>query len=170
MAKCKIILLIVVVFLFKTSWAQEHEEAKHRVALVLGHSYVSLDNNEILSIPTFGLDYEYWLNNHWGIGVFSDIELITNELTPTVDDVRVEREYPIVLTFDVVWNPIEHIEFVVGPGFVFEERKTENIIRLGIEYDLTLGHHWDVAPNVFYDQKLNDGYAVSIGIGIGKSF
>lgn len=168
--KSKILVLVLVVFSLKMGWSQEHEEAKHRVALVLGHSYVSLDNNEVLSIPTFGFDYEYWINNHWGVGIFSDIELITNELTPTVDGVMVEREYPVVLTLDVVWNPIEHIEFVVGPGFVFEESETEKIIRLGIEYDLTLGHHWDVAPNLFYDQKLDGGYALSIGIGIGKSF
>lgn len=162
--------ILMIVFSFQEVVSQEHEEAKHRVAVVLGHSYVSLDNNEILSIPTFGLDYEYWLSNHWGVGVFSDVELITNEVSPTVDGSVVEREYPVVLTLDVLWNPIEHVEFVVGPGVVIEKGEIEKILRLGVEYDLALGHHWDVAPNVFYDQKIEGGYALSIGIGIGKSF
>lgn len=164
--------LTVFIFLLvcKLSFGQEHEEERHRIALVLGHSYVSLENKEILSIPTFGFDYEYWLNNHWGLGVFSDIELITNAVSPTVDGLVVEREYPLVVTLDVLWNPHKHLEFVIGPGMVIEKRKVKKLIRFGVEYDLTLGHHWDVAPNFFYDQKFDGSYAISIGIGIGKSF
>lgn len=162
--------VLSVLFLNTICLAQEHAEAKHRVAVVLGHSYVSLENNEILSIPSFGLDYEYWLSNHWGVGIFTDVELIANATNPTIDGVMVEREYPVVVTLDVLWNPRKHLEFVVGPGFVTEKNKIKSLVRFGVEYDLTLGHHWDVAPNLFYDQKLDGGYAVSMGIGIGKSF
>jgi len=166
----KTIIIFSLLLVSKLGFTQEHEEAKHRIAFVLGHSYVSLENDEILSIPTFGLDYEYWFSNHWGIGIFSDIELITNEVSPSVEGNIVERETPLVLTLDVVWNPIEHVEFVLGPGVVFEKGRTNKIVRVGVEYDLTLGHHWDVAPNLFYDQIFDGGYAISIGIGIGKSF
>lgn len=151
-------------------FSQNHKESNHRVAFVLGHSYISLDNNEVLAIPTFGLDYEYWLGEHFGLGVFSDIELITNEVSPSIDGESIEREYPLVFTFDVLWNPVEHWEFVLGPGFVAEKGELVSLVRLGIEYDLELGHHWDVAPNFFYDKMFDGNHAVSIGIGIGKRF
>lgn len=164
--------IVVLSFLFLSTitFSQEHKETNHRVAFVLGHSYVSLENNEVLSIPTFGLDYEYWISDRFGLGIFSDVELITKEVSPSVEGISIEREYPLVLTFDLLWNPIEHWELVVGPGFVAERGEIESLIRLGVEYDLALGHHWDVAPNLFYDQKFDGNYAVSIGIGIGKSF
>ena len=170
MIRSFIVFFFAFILTSQTMFSQEHEEAKHRVAFVLGHTYVSLENKEILSIPSFGLDYEYWLNNHWGLGLFGDVELISNEVSPTVNGSVVERHSPVVLTLDVVWNPQEHVEFVLGPGVVFEKGEVEKLVRLGLEYDLTLGHHWDVAPNIFYDQKLEGGYAISIGIGIGKSF
>lgn len=168
--KFRLLFVLGLLFLSQKSFSQHHEEAKHRVAFVLGHSYISLDNNEILSIPTFGLDYEYWFNNHWGIGMFSDVELITKKISPTVHGESLEREYPVVFTFDALWNPCPHWEYVIGPGFVVEKGEIESIVRFGVEYDLNLGHHWDVAPNLFYDQKIGGGYAISIGIGIGKSF
>ncbi len=175
---------IIVCILLLTSglgFSQEHQEAshkdttnqrhkKHRVAFILAHSYISLENNEILSIPTFGLDYEYWLSKRWGIGIFSDVELITKEVSPTVDGMITEREYPIVVTLDVLWNPIEHWELVLGPGFISEKGEIRSLVRVGLEYDLKLSHHWDVAPNIFYDRKFDGNYAVSIGIGIAKSF
>lgn len=146
------------------------KDKKHRIAFVLAHSYISLENNQILAIPTFGLDYEYWLCKQWGIGVFTDIELITKEVSPSVDGMSIEREYPLVFTLDVLWNPIKHWELVLGPGFVLEQGETKSLIRLGVEYDLALANHWDVAPNLFYDQKFDGNYAISIGIGIAKSF
>jgi hypothetical protein len=159
-----------------TGKEQEHqepqniEEPRHRVAFILGHSYISLDNNEILAIPSFGLDYEYWLSKHWGVGVFSDVELITKELSPSVDGESIEREYPVVVTLDVLWSPIKHWEFVLGPGIISEKGEVESLVRFGVEHDLALGHHWDVALNVFYDQLFNGNHAVSIGIGIAKRF
>lgn len=149
---------------------QTEAEPRHRVAVILGHSYISLDNNEILAIPSFGLDYEYWINRHWGVGVFSDVELITKELSPSVDGESIEREYPIVVTLDVLWSPIKHWEFVLGPGIISEKGEVESLVRFGVEHDLALGHHWDVALNVFYDQLFNGNHAVSIGVGIAKRF
>lgn len=166
----KIIVFISFLFVSSLGFSQHHEEAKHRVAFVLGHSYISLDNKEVLSIPTFGLDYEYWFNNHWGLGIFSDVELITKEISPTVHGKSIEREYPVVFTLDALWNPCPRWEYVIGPGFVAEKGEIDPLIRFGVEYDLNFGHHWDVAPNLFYDQKMDGGYAISIGIGIGKSF
>ncbi|WP_203256275.1 hypothetical protein [Hyunsoonleella ulvae] len=179
--KRKLITVFTVLLIGGLGISQEHEatshkedtnqrDKKHRIAFVLAHSYISLENNEILSIPTFGLDYEYWLSKRWGVGVFSDIELISKEVSPAVDGMNIERECPLVVTLDVLWNPVEHWEFVVGPGLISERGDVQSLVRMGVEYDLELSHHWDVAPNLFYDQKFDGNYAISIGIGIAKSF
>ncbi|WP_426431078.1 hypothetical protein ACPX19_01665 [Winogradskyella sp. HB-48] len=176
MTRTLVALLLILCFL-SFSYAQEHnisefenKEPRHRAAFILGHSFISLDNKEILAIPTFGLDYEYWISDKWGIGIFSDLELISKEVSPTVNDVNIEREYPLVVTLDVLWSPIKHWEFVIGPGFISEKGETEPLVRIGAERDLELGHHWDVPITLFYDKKFDGNYAISIGIGIAKRF
>ncbi|MDB4297454.1 hypothetical protein N9901_01730 [Flavobacteriaceae bacterium] len=163
-------ILTVLLLMVNITSAQHHEDAKNRISIVLSHSYLMLDNNEILSIPAFGLDYEYWVCNNWGIGLFTDVELITNKVSPNVNGTNLEREFPLVVTLDALWNPVEHWEFVLGPGLEFEKEKTHKLIRIGFEYDLDLGHHWDIAPSMFYDHKLTGDSAISIGIGVGKRF
>ena len=147
-----------------------NKNPRHRTAFILGHSFISSENKEILSVPTFGLDYEYWISEKWGIGFFSDLELISKEVSPTVNDVNIEREYPLVATLDVLWSPIKHWEFVLGPGFISEKGEIEPLVRIGLERDLELGHHWDVPITLFYDKKFDGNYAISIGIGIAKRF
>lgn len=168
--KYKFIIVLSFIGIQFVGVSQNHEGAKHRAAFVLGHSYISLENNQVLAIPTFGLDYEYWLGDHFGLGVFSDVELITKEVSPDVDGENIEREFPMVFTFDLLWSPVEHWEFVLGPGFVTEKGDLTSLVRLGVEYDLELGHHWDVAPNFFYDKMFDGNHTISIGIGVGKRF
>lgn len=156
-------------FLYQNACAQEHVKYKNRVSLVVGHSYLILEDKEVLAIPSFGLDYEYWISEKWGFGVFSDIELITNRIISS-NDLLFERHYPIVLTFDAIWNPIEHFEFVVGPGIEFEKEEVSKLIRFGVEFDLPLKNHWDVAPTIIFDKKIEGDVILSFGIGIGKRF
>ncbi len=65
--KNKISLIALLFFTIGYVSAQETKEIrdkKHRVSVVLGHSYLNLGfelgNKDVLSIPSFGLDYEYW--------------------------------------------------------------------------------------------------------------
>ncbi len=169
--------LILTLFATTFNFAQEnntHEldnhKPRHRVAFILGHSFISIDNQNTLSIPTFGLDYEYWLDDNWGVGVFSDVELITKEVSSSLYDIDVEREYPLVVTLDALWSPIEHWELVFGPGIISEQGDIEPLVRIGVEHDLALHNHWDVPINLFYDKKFDGNYAISIGLGIAKRF
>lgn len=152
----------------------EEEFKRHRVSFVLGHSYLNLGfekgNKDVLSIPSFGLDYEYWIKPNFGIGLFTDAELISSKTGDELHNGTIEREYPLVVTVDALWSPVEHLEFVLGPGVVFENGKVKDLIRIGLEYDLDLSHHWDVAPSIFYDHATDGISNVSIGIGIGKRF
>ncbi|NIJ43761.1 hypothetical protein FHR24_000200 [Wenyingzhuangia heitensis] len=175
--KNKFILIALLLLGTVSLVAQETEEVrekKHRISVVLGHSYLNLGfeegNKDVLSIPSFGLDYEYWFKEKWGIGVFSDIELVSSKVSEELHGGVIDRRYPVVITLDALWNPIEHLEFVLGPGVIFEDGEVKDLVRIGVEYDLALGHHWDVAPSFFYDHATDGISNISIGIGVGKSF
>lgn len=167
--------LFAILFLMVTSFGfsqtNEEEHHKYRITTLLSHSYIVFENvNQVLAVPTIGVDFEYWLSKKWGVGFFSDVEIITNELEPLIDGVRVSREFPVVLTLDALWEPIDKWEFVFGAGVELIENEAIKIVRGGVEYDLDIGNNWDIAPTFFYDYKPNGDDAVSIGIGIGKRF
>ncbi|ANW97116.1 hypothetical protein AXE80_12840 [Wenyingzhuangia fucanilytica] len=154
--------------------SEDEEFKKNRISLVLGHSYLNLGfelgNKDVLSIPSFGFDYEYWFKPKFGVGIFADIELISHKDAEQLHGGIIDREFPLVLTVDALWSPIKHLEFVFGPGVIFENGKVKDLIRVGLEYDLDLSHHWDVAPSLFYDHAADGISNISIGIGIGKRF
>jgi hypothetical protein len=63
--------------------AQEHQEEnhahyhKHRVMVVLGHAHVysginKEGNTSWLVLPSWGVDYDYRLNNAWSVGLHTD--------------------------------------------------------------------------------------------------
>lgn len=67
--------------------AQEHskegkkEEFKHHnVALVIGHTHIpkaiqSSSSTGGVIVPSWGLNYHYWLNKTWAIGLHTDMEI-----------------------------------------------------------------------------------------------
>ena len=173
--KIRIFFMMLLLLGIQQVWSQKNEEfKKHRIGMVLGHSYLNLGfelgNKDVLSIPSFGLDYEYWFKPILGFGIFTDIELISSKDAEQLHGGVIDREYPVVITLDALWSPFEHIEFVIGPGVIFENGEVKDLIRIGLEYDLSLSNHWDVAPSLFYDHATDGISNISIGIGIGKRF
>ncbi|HET9432966.1 MAG TPA: hypothetical protein VFO37_04375, partial [Chitinophagaceae bacterium] len=57
---------------------EEAVKGTHRLSLVLGHSHVSegiQDNGKKgwKVIPSTGFDYDYWISEHWALGLQNDI-------------------------------------------------------------------------------------------------
>ncbi|HEV8272601.1 MAG TPA: hypothetical protein VGQ04_14920, partial [Chitinophagaceae bacterium] len=83
--KKKFRILAFTIFLISTVTAQEPEKKEevaqkgtHRFTLVLGHSHLSegiQDNGKKgwKAVPSTGIDYDYWLGNHWALGVQTDV-------------------------------------------------------------------------------------------------
>ena len=51
-----------------------HEFKHHRIAIIIGHGHVfgaeNVDNGKnIVTIPTWGFDYQYWINPKFGLGL-----------------------------------------------------------------------------------------------------
>jgi len=154
-----------------------HQEAEasesfrhHRLALLLAHTHVSTRNRkEGLLIPTYGLDYEYWFNKRWALGLHTDLELQTF-IVQTEHEEELERDYPLVVTLDLLWRPWKGLVFELGPGYEFEKNEDLFLIRMGVSYEIELPHHWDLAPTFFYDSRFESFDTYTLGLVIGRRF
>jgi hypothetical protein len=149
-----------------------HDSGHMRVSAVIYHTYIGTRTSEgkdMLIVPSLGLDVEYWFSEKWGIGSHNDLELISFEVERG-ESLTLEREAPLLLTVDALWKPWKGLVLLAGPGVEFEREENLFVVRGGLEYELELGSHWDVAPTVFYDSRKDAYDTFSVGIGIGKRF
>lgn len=168
--------LIIICFLtsfIAISQENEHEEFKHfRISPVISHTFIPVDTSEgdkTVIVPTIGLDLEYWFNEKWGIGFHNDLELETFEIEKE-HEIFIEKEMPLVLTLDALYKFKENWVLVVGAGTELEKNENLFVMRVGLEYEVEFGKHWDVSPTVIYDLRSNNSSTWGIGIGIGKRF
>lgn len=167
--------LASLLFLSLPAFSQHSAEENHhfphyRIAAVIGHTYIpTAAGNDRFFIPSWGLDLEYWFNDNWAIGLHNDIEL-HSFLIETDHEEFLERDYPLVFTLDAIYKPWKGLVFQFGPGYELEKNEDFFLFRLGVEYEIEFGHHWDIAPMIFYDSRLEANDTWSIALGIGKRF
>ena len=154
--------------------SEAHEFKHHRVALIIGHGHVFgaeevNSDKKIATMPTWGLDYQYWINRKFGLGLKSDIEIMDYVVT-LEDHTETERNNPLIVSTVFLYNPAKGWNLFTGPGIEFEESHNFFVIRAGVGYEFELPGHWDFAPEIVFDLK--DGHigAFTWGIGVGKRF
>ncbi len=173
-----ILLAFVLSFLTATSHAQHHPAVSHeadhepfphfRVAVLIGHTSIpSGEKPERMFIPSWGVDIEYWFNEKWGLGNHNDIE-VESFVVASEHENLIEREYPIVTTLELLYNPWKGLILQAGPGFEHEKDRDYSVIRYGIEYEFSLPGHWDIFPTFCYDTRLKAYDTWTIGMGVGK--
>lgn len=149
-----------------------HEETykNFRLAVLIGHTSVpSRENPDHLFIPSWGFDVEYWFSRKLGLGIHNDIEL-QSFLVEGNHEMTLEREYPLVLTLDLLYKPVGDLVLLAGPGYELEKMEDYKLIRFGVEYEFEFGNHWDISPTLFYDTRMNAYDTWSIALGVGKRF
>lgn len=154
----------------------EHGEdfKKHRLALVFGNTHIPAGTAEqgrqgTLIAASWGLDYEFWFNRKWAIGLHSDIELLSYFIEND-NHQGLEREYPFVSTLVVVYNPWKTLSLYAGPGVELETHENFYVTRVGFEYGIELPGHWEFSPGMSYDNKEGDFDAWTFGMAISKRF
>lgn len=170
--------------LFTCSWAfaQEHDShtsnahefKHHRLAVIIGHGHVigaeDVENsNSIVTIPTWGFDYQYWINSKFGLGLKSDIEIM-NYKVETQGGNTLERNNPLIVSTVFLYHPSGGWNLMAGPGIEFEESHNLFVLRAGVGYEFELPGHWDFAPEFVFDLKDSSIGAFTWGIGVGKRF
>ena len=151
----------------------EHEPVKHfRISASLGHTWLPKDTRvgkDVAVLPSFGLDIEYWFNHKWGIGLHNDLELLNFQVREA-GDIIIDRDYPVLVTLDVMFRAYKGLTVYFGPGMEFEVNEDFVVTRFGIEYEIDIDHGWDVHPVIFYDARHEAYNTLSVGIGFGKRF
>jgi hypothetical protein len=79
------------------------EPARHEVAVLLAHTHVAQGVNADgqltwLALPSWGLNYNYWLSPHWAVGLHTDLInetfRVEENLLPGADAPTVQRTRP----------------------------------------------------------------------------
>lgn len=158
----------------ETHGGNDEKRFRHRVALVLGHTHIpkgvsGSGNQTNLIVPSWGFNYEFWLNEKWAIGSHNDMEISTYSIE-TDDGLLVERTRPMILSLVGIYKPTHHIGFVLGFGKEFEPHANYYVIRAGIELEFEISNNWDLSPGLVYDMKESIYDSWTIGVAVGKRF
>ena len=153
---------------------EEHEFKHHRIAIMIGHTHVPKGiegggDTGGLIVPSWGLNYEYWFNENWAIGLHNDMEITTYAIE-RVRDTVLERERPFILALVGLYKFDTGFEILTGMGLELEKNENFVVFRLGVEYEIEIGKHWDIAPGFVYDIKEDVYNSFTIGLSVGKKF
>jgi hypothetical protein len=152
----------------------QHEFKHWRIAGGIGISLLPAGNHEsepvsVLAIPTIGLDFQYWFSPKFGLGLKNEFEIVTYVLKDE-NSSELEREYPLISVLVGMYKLHNGPAFYIGGGIEYEKSKNFFIVKAGVEYELEIGNHWDVTPEVYYFNKDFDFGGVGLTITFGKRF
>ena len=145
----------------------------HELGLAIGHAQVfeGRDDNgkkKTLSLPSWGIDYNYFFHPKWGIGLHTDIIVESFEVEGENNVSVIERSHPVAPALMGVYKPTHHWSFLLGIGIELAKEENFTLTRAGIEYGGELPKRWEVFGSLSYDFKWNAYDTWVIGIGIAK--
>ncbi|HPJ54136.1 MAG TPA: hypothetical protein PLF80_14485 [Flavobacteriales bacterium] len=160
--------------------AQEHEaqeageEGRHELSVLIAHGHVGQGLNaeggrRWLVLPAWGLNYNYWLNERWALGLHTDL-INENFVVEEFDEEVLERERPIAPALMATYRPHEHWSFLLGAGMEFAPGDDLTLIRGGAEYTVHLGGTWETCASLAYDLRLDAYDSWTLGIGLARRF
>jgi hypothetical protein len=152
---------------------KDSRKGMHQLTLVISHSLIAPgEHSERIAVPSWAIDYNYWVSSHWAIGLHNDIilesyEVINSGIEP---ESLIERTNPVSSVASVVFKPKEHSSFILGMGAEFEKEENLILTRIGYEYSWEIGHKWDLGAGITYDIKWNTYDTWIIGLGVSRFF
>lgn len=152
--------------------SEHHEFKSWRIAGGIGISLLPAGNHDsdpvsVLAIPTLGLDFQYWFNPKFGLALKNEFEIVTYVLQDE-NSSELEREYPLISVLVGMYKIHNGPSFYLGGGIEYEKHKNFFIVKAGAEYELEIGNHWDVTPEIYYFNKDFDFGGVGLTITFGK--
>jgi len=154
----------------------EHEEHsfKHKLTLVMAYSLMKnqVDENtgNILVVPTFGLNYDFFFHQKWGVGIHTDILLQQFKVETHDEEEVLVRENPVALCAVGLFKPIPSLTLLAGYGIELEKHENIQLLRLGVEYGFHLPGNWELGFALEFDSKLNTYNSWVFGAAFSKLF
>ena len=138
-------------------------------------------DTQSINVPSFGLNYTYFFNNKWGLGLHNDIiledflvkgESSGDPVTKSSGEeiVIIERGRPISMAIMGVYKPIENLGILAGAGMEFSSHEDYAVIRFGLEAPVHLPKNWEVYGILTYDIMIDAYTSLTYGIGLVKLF
>ncbi len=163
--------------------AQEHEASAeatehfpyHKVGVALTHVNVSSGIKEAgsrwISLPGFGIDYDYVFSEKWSLGLHTDIIIEKFEVEENLnsEDRVLERNYPIAPAV-MVGRKLGAHTILFGAGAEFEESENLFLNRVGYEYGMEISEAWEVELSFNYDFRWNAYDSYILGIVLCRKF
>ena len=174
----KQLIILVLAIMTPELFAQDHHLENHypntarqglHLTIATMHTYIpesTVTGKETLILPSIGLDIDYYFQSRFGIGLHNDLELMTFEVKGE-EGIEIEREYPVVLTLDLLYKFNRNTVLFAGPGIELEQSQNYSLFRMGIEYIACINKTLTFSPIFSYDYRLGAYNTFSFGIGIG---
>ncbi|CDF77818.1 conserved hypothetical protein [Formosa agariphila KMM 3901] len=182
--------LILLQFATYSTYAQEHEaeheteleseegEFKHhQIGAMIGHAHIyqgsHAEGKKWLVVPMASLNYNYWINKKWGVGLHTDFILESYEVHEETEDGEIEileRELPIAPALMALYKPGEHFTFMLGIGEEFAAEEDLFLIRGEVEYGLELPKEFELGAAIGYDLRFDAYDSWVLAIGVSKVF
>jgi hypothetical protein len=166
----KVILCLIFTTLFYvTSYSQQSHTTKadhstngnegaSRLTLGLGHTHVSegkIDGKtEWLALPSWTLNYDYWISDKLAIGLQNDI-ILESFFIEHGNEELLERSYPLASVPVVLFKPSKRLILIAGIGAEFTKESTLTMTRLGVEYGFHIPNNWEIGVGLVWDNKWN---------------
>ena len=151
----------------------------HMIGLVLSHTQINHGvqaNNKTkwLSLPSWGINYNYKFSPQWAIGLHNDIIVedfaVEEHLRSGGGSTVLERSYPVATAVMASFKPGKYFSYLFGAGGEFAHTGNLLLVRLGIEYSYHISKKWELNANIVNDLKINAYNSWAIGLGITRVF
>jgi hypothetical protein len=174
--------LIAFVFFSLQIQAQEahHSDFKphHTLGLIISHTQISQGiqadgKKKWLSLPSWGINYNYKFSAKWAIGLHNDIvveDFIVEEHLKSSNSSTLERSYPIASAVMISYKPGKAFSFLLGSGGEFAHTGNLFLVRVGVEYGYHISKDWELNAVLANDLKINAYNSWAIGFGITRVF
>ena len=153
-----------------------HEEFNkhHNISAVMAFSFIPSivpgeAEREVLAVPTWALNYNFWFHHKWAVGLHNDIILQQYKIERHHDKDELIRSYPFAVKAVVLFEPIHQLAFLTGYGKEFELNEILDVVTLGVEYEIPIRNGWGTSFNLTVDWNVNHYVSMMFGIGFGKN-
>ena len=150
----------------------EHGRSGHKITLVMAYSFIdnsfSDQTSDILIVPTFGFNYDYFFNARWGLGLHTDILLQQYKVEKHGGQEEILRENPVGMAGMVLFKPNHRWTLMAGYGVEVEKNESFQMIRTGVEYGIALPRYWELGFSLEFDYKIDTYSSLMFGVGFSK--
>ncbi|MEN8186396.1 MAG: hypothetical protein ABFR05_04640 [Bacteroidota bacterium] len=152
---------------------QEHTEShhhKHAVSFVLSHTHLNNIGDDWVAVPSFGINYNYNINEKWAIGLHNDIIIEEIVIENEDEHEEIEKSMPVSSAIMISYEAMEHLVLMAGGGMEFSKHEDFTVIRFAIETPFHIPNNWEVLGVLSYDIGIDAYNSFNFGIGIAKLF